>query len=126
MVKLISLFLLVSLLLSADAKMLKPNIDPSINSGLEKDCLACHQEQKIPSEFIYRRYLMKYSSKETIRKKLFSYLKSPSQQNSVMPPQFFGKYVVKEPTQLSDEILQKRIDDYIRLYDVGQKLFISK
>ena len=122
MVKLISVVLLALLPLSADIPIVNSNTD----SGLEKDCLACHQEQKIPSEFIYRRYLMKYSSKETIRQKLFSYLKSPSQQNSVMPPQFFGKYVVKEPTRLSDEILKKRIDDYIKLYDVGQKLFISK
>ncbi len=98
--------------------------DTVANLPLQRDCFDCHQTQKVSSEFIYRRYLMKYSSKDTIRERLFLYLKAPSQHNSVMPPQFFGKYVVKEPTQLNDETLKKRIDDYIRFYDVSKKLFI--
>ncbi len=98
--------------------------DTVANLPLQRDCFDCHQAQKVSSEFIYRRYLMKYSSKDTIRERLFLYLKAPSQHNSVMPPQFFGKYVVKEPTQLNDKILKERINDYIRFYDVSQKLFI--
>ena len=96
-----------------------------VDLPLQRDCLACHQTQKVPSEFIYRRYLMRYSSKDTIRERLFSYLKAPTQHSSVMPPQFFGKYIVKESTLLSDEILKERIDEYIRFYDVGKKLFIQ-
>ena len=98
--------------------------ETTVDSPLQEDCLACHEAQKVPSEFIYRRYLMKYSSKDTVKEKLFSYIKAPSQNNSVMPPQFFGKYVVKELTELDDGTLKERIDDYIKFYDVSKKLFV--
>ncbi len=116
MVKPILLFILSLFTLSADSPLPSPE--------LKRDCLLCHQEQKIPSEFIYRRYLMKYSSKETIKKRLFTYLQSPAQKNSIMPPQFFGKYMVKEPVLLKDEILKERIDAFIQFYDISRKIYV--
>jgi hypothetical protein len=91
---------------------------------LEKACLQCHTDQKIPSEAIYRRYLLKYSSRETIRQKMFSYLRSPSVEKSIMPPQFFSKFPITGRSELNDEILRQRIDDYIDYFDINPRLYV--
>ena len=116
MVKVILFLMLVILSLQGGSEAPSP--------GLERECLRCHTVQKIPSEAIYRRYLLKYSSKETIRQKMFSYLKSPSEEKSIMPPQFFGKFPLAGRLELDDTILHQRIDDYIDYFDINKKLYI--
>jgi len=98
--------------------------DKAASPELERECLQCHTAQKIPSEAIYRRYLLKYSSKETIRHKMFSYLRSPSVKKSVMPPQFFNKFSLTGRSELDDATLQKRVDEYIDYFDIGPRLYI--
>ncbi|MCF6245704.1 MAG: hypothetical protein L3J43_11810, partial [Sulfurovum sp.] len=55
--------------------------------SLENSCLACHKSEQIPSHMIYKKYLLKYSSKARIEAAMYKYLKSPKKSNSVMPPQ---------------------------------------
>ena len=93
---------------------------------LEKNCLNCHKKQKIPSELIYRRYLMHYSSKEIIKDKIFEYLKNPKKENSIMPNQFFLKFPMKKRVDLNNTILEKNIDRYIKFFDIKKKLILSK
>ncbi len=92
--------------------------------SLQKQCLACHEAQQIPSEMIYRRYLMRYSSKQTIKKKIFSYLQHPSVSTSIMPAPFFGKFPLKKATTLDDKRLERLIEAYIAHYDVDGKIVI--
>ena len=68
-------------------------------SELKEACLTCHIQQQIPSEMIYRRYLLKYSSTSVIKQKIYAYLKVPSTQTSIMhahtqliPPSYGTKY----------------------------------
>ena len=91
---------------------------------LERECLQCHDTQKIPSEAIYRRYLLKYSSKETIRQKMFSFLRSPSVEKSIMPSQFFNKFPLADRSELDDATLHQRVDDYIEYFDINPRLYI--
>ncbi|WP_294956961.1 hypothetical protein [Sulfurovum sp.] len=91
---------------------------------LQKACLSCHAQQQIPSEIIYRRYLLKYSSTSVIRQKIYAYLKAPSTQASIMPKPFFRKFPLKEPSELDDKTLQKLIDAYVDLYDVRMKIYV--
>jgi len=93
-----------------------------MESRLQQDCFRCHEEQKIPSEAIYRRYLLKYSSRDTIRKKMFEYLRHPSVQQSIMPQPFFNKFTIKEPSELEKRELQELIDAYVARFDVAGKL----
>jgi hypothetical protein len=72
---------------------------------------------------IYRRYLLKYSSKDVIRDKIYRYLRSPAIQESIMPPQFFSKFLLKEPTEMSNEELKDMIDGYMDYFDISHKLF---
>jgi len=122
MVKSIILFLIVLCSLWSSEKAVDLTVERY--SVLKRDCLRCHKTQKIPSEATYRRYLRKYSSKATIKEKMLAYLKAPSIKSSIMPPQFFGKFPIKEVSQLKEEALRDRIDDYIDYFDINKKLFI--
>lgn len=93
---------------------------------LQKECLQCHVEQQIPSDLVYRRYLMKYSTSERIQKAIFAYMKNPDQKHSIMPPQFFLKFAMKEATTLDDDMLQKIIQSYLNTFDVKKKLVLEE
>ena len=95
-----------------------------VPSNLKQNCLSCHVEQKIPSELIYRRYLLKYSTHKTIKEKLFDYLKNPKKEHSIMPKQFFLKFPQKEASDLNDSTLSESIDDYLNYFDVKKKLVL--
>jgi len=98
----------------------------SSQNELQQKCLACHRYHQIPSEMIYRRYLMRYSSKKIIKEKMFRYLKQPNKKNSIMPPPFFKKFPPKKPTKLDDATLSRMIKSYIQHYDISKKLKIVK
>ena len=92
--------------------------------SLQNACLSCHAQQQIPSEMIYRRYLLKYSSTSVIKQKIYAYLKAPSTQASIMPKPFFRKFPLNEPSKLDDKTLLELIDAYIDLYDVRKKIYV--
>ncbi len=102
------------------------DINPEDKLQLQKECIVCHVKQQIPSDLVYRRYLMKYSTVERIQKKMFTYLKTPDQKYSIMPPQFFLKFPMKGPSILDDATLQKMIKLYIRTLDVKKKLVLPE
>ena len=93
---------------------------------LKKACLSCHKEQQIPSDLIYRRYLMKYSTTERIEKAMFTYLKEPLHERSIMPPQFFLKFPMKPPMNMDDETLKREIRAYMKQFDIKKRLILEK
>jgi len=93
---------------------------------LENDCLSCHKAQQIPSKLMYRRYLMKYSTEARIEDAIFRYLKKPKKSTSIMPPQFFLKFPMKEALELEDERLHKNIKAYLKAFDIKKKLILKK
>jgi hypothetical protein len=86
--------------------------------------MSCHKEQKIPSELIYRRYLLKYSTNTKIKERLFKYLKNPKKETSIMPKQFFLKFPEKDALDLNDTALSKSIDIYLDYFDIKKKLVL--
>ena len=93
---------------------------------LQKECLQCHIDQQIPSALVYRRYLMKYSTFERMEGAIFAYIKDPDQKHSIMPPQFFLKFPMKEATALDDDRLQNMIKSYLNTFDVKKKLVLPQ
>jgi len=93
---------------------------PSIE--LKNSCLNCHIKQKIPSELIYRRYLLRYSSQKLIREKILQYLKNPQKENSIMPKQFFLKFPMKKGVDLNNTHL---IDEYLDFFDIQDDLVLQ-
>ena len=96
------------------------------SAKLEKNCLSCHVKQEIPSELVYRRYLLKYSTNFAIKERLFSYLKNPNKKNSIMPKQFFLKFPKKEASDMNETALLESIDDYLDYFDVRKRLILPK
>ncbi len=96
------------------------------NSKSKNNCIKCHIIQKIPSEFIYRRYLMRYSDKNIIKNKIIKYLNEPIKENSIMPKQFFLKFPMKNKSDISQIILKKNVDEYIELFDIKNRLSLDK
>ena len=114
--KIIKVFLANILLIS--------NISAEAPKIIQINCLNCHVKQKIPSELIYRRYLLKYSTNQKIKERLSSYLKNPKKENSIMPKQFFLKFPQKVALDLNETALDKSIDSYLNYFDVKKKLVL--
>ena len=112
--------ILITLIFSTVAQAEEPNL------LLQQNCLKCHSKQKIPSELLYRRYLMKFSTKERIKKSLLSYLKNPKKENSIMPQQFFLKFPPKEALDLNETVLEKSVEAYLDYFDVKDRLELEK
>jgi len=112
--------IIVILVLLLGVSMAEEEID------LAKNCLDCHATQQIPNTLIYRRYLMKYSTQERIAKAMLAYLNAPQKAHSIMPPQFFLKFPMKESLDVDEKILKKNIEAYIDRYDVKKALVLEK
>ncbi len=93
---------------------------------LQRHCLTCHQEQKIPSNLIYKRYLLKYSTQARIKAAIFSYLKHPEQQHSIMPSAFFLKFPMKAALSLDDATLKRAIKAYVAKFSLQKRLRLKK
>jgi len=93
---------------------------------LQQNCLKCHTEQKIPSELVYRRYLMKFSTKERMQKSIYSFLKNPKKENSIMPQQFFLKFPQKGVLDLNDTLLKESVEAYLDFFDIKKRLELEK
>ena len=93
------------------------------NIDLDKACLSCHQKQKIPSDLIYRRYLMMYSTDKAIATAMQLYLGNPKINNSIMPRQFFFKFSMKD--RLEMDSLSLYIEAYIKKFDIKKKLYLG-
>jgi hypothetical protein len=95
------------------------------DTALQNECLQCHQEQQIPSNLIYKRYLLKYSTNKTIADAIYSYIKNPKKEHSIMPLQFFLKFPMKKPLAIDDVRLRHNITAYINRYDIKKKLHVK-
>ncbi len=87
-----------------------------------KSCLACHAKHQIPDELIYKRYLLRYSTKERIKNAIINYLQNPNPKHSIMPPQFFTKFPQKPKQNFSKKELQKGVSEYIEHFDIQKRL----
>ena len=87
-------------------------------------CLSCHQQQQIPSALIYKRYLMKYSTNKRMEQAMFTYMKEPKKENSIMPAPFFLKFPMKEKISLKDENLHKYIQTYLEKFSMKKRLML--
>lgn len=92
----------------------------SVNASesFEDACIKCHKAKDIPNEILYKRYLLKYSSKENIKSAMTKYLKNPSLKETIMPQRYISKFGLKKASKLSDEELSKHIDTFMRKYKI--------
>ncbi|WP_309497773.1 hypothetical protein [Sulfurovum sp.] len=91
---------------------------------LQSNCLKCHMQEQIPTQLIYRRYLMTYSTQEEMQNAIFKYMKDPQKKNSIMPPPFFYKFPMKEVLDMDDKSLKQNIRIFLDYLDVKKKLIL--
>jgi len=89
---------------------------------LDENCLACHREQRLPDNLIYRRYLLRYSSPQRIEDALVAYLQHPVKERSIMPAEFFLRFPIKYANKLSPQMLRSHVRAYIDHFDVRKRL----
>ncbi len=94
--------------------------------SFKSTCLACHQQQQIPNDLMYKRYLMKYSTSRRMEEAMFTYMKDPKQEHSIMPAPFFLKFPMKEKISLDDSSLRKHIQAYLEEFDIKKKLMLEE
>jgi len=93
-----------------------------VANDLDKYCLSCHIQNKLPTKAIYKRYLMRFSTKKNMKNAMFNYLKEPTIQNSIMPKEFFLKFKPKNSLNLEDKQLDYLIDLFLDKYDIKKRL----
>lgn len=109
MVKIFSIILLLNTLVFAD--------------NFEEKCLSCHKELPLSFDTFYRYYLLKFSSNKAIKKAMFSFLKKPIKENSVMDKAIIDWLGLMPKINVQDKELLQLIDTYIQHYDVRKKLY---
>ena len=87
---------------------------------LQKYCNGCHQHQ-ISYRLIYKRALLKYSSKSRILKNLSNFLISPNNSKSILPPPMQRRFNPSSHPKFSKEIAQKAIIELIEKEDIIKK-----
>lgn len=102
------------------------NSEIQITKTLDDTCLSCHAQQQIPNRLVYKRYLMQYSTDKRMEEAIFTYLKNPSKKTSIMPPQFFLKFPMKEKLHLDDYQLRNGIRNYLKRFDLKAHIIIEK
>jgi hypothetical protein len=95
-----------------------------LQAGVERDCLSCHKEIKVPNKLIYKRYLMEYSTKEYMKDAIINYLKNPNKKNSIMPSVFFSKFPMKGAIRKDKKHLEKDVLEYLDKFDIKKKLIL--
>ncbi len=93
--------------------------EPSVM--VEKNCLSCHKAHAIPSELIYRRYLLRYSTHEAMKQAIVSYLSNPNPKNSIMPSPFFVKFPMKQSSTLDKPTLLRSTEEFLDYFDIKKR-----
>jgi hypothetical protein len=109
MVKKVTFLILLSLTLQA-------------KSLYEHNCVSCHEGMTITLDKFFFRYLLKYSSEAEVKKALFTYIKNPKTETSILEPWLINRIGVKKRSTLSDKELHEALDDYWTYYQVFGKL----
>lgn len=87
----------------------------SFGSDFKETCLSCHDSSEAPSlENVYYRYLLLYSSKERIVKRMYEFLTNPTKELSSMPKGVILNFGVHPKMDMSNlrEVILAYLNEY--------------
>jgi len=93
---------------------------------LPSHCSACHEEAGPPLTLIYRRYLMLYSSKERIRKRMIDFLIAPSKEKSALPEGMKNRFKPQNHPAFSPDVARKAVTKLIENEDLIPRIVVPK
>ncbi|MFK5881789.1 MAG: hypothetical protein QM482_06210 [Sulfurospirillum sp.] len=91
-------------------------------SVYQKNCVSCHDKLPVKIDKFFYRYLLKYSSAIETKYAMKLYLQNPKKKNSILNPALLKRFGVKKKTILSENELEKAIDEYWEKYKIFGKL----
>jgi len=91
-------------------------------SEFDRNCLNCHGDD-FKFHVIMKKYTLKYSSEQRIKKAMFEYLKEPAAERSILPAEYINRFGIKEKSALDDEKLMRMIDIYYKEFNLPSKLY---
>jgi len=96
----------------------------TLNASIfETNCASCHKSFPVEIDKFLYRYILKYSSEESVKIALIEYLKNPTKGKSVMPEPFILRFGIKKRSTLSNIELKRAIDDYWLMYKINGTLY---
>ncbi len=99
---------------------------PAKKTAALSQCAACHNASAPPLSLVYRRYLMLYSSKERIQKRMIDFLLAPSKAKSSMPEGMKNRFNPQKHPAFSPQIAKKAVDTLIEKEDLIQKIIVRE
>jgi hypothetical protein len=90
-------------------------------NDFETNCMSCHGED-FKFNIIMKKYTLKYSSQKAIKNAMFTYLKNPTLETSILPLEYIKKFGIKDKSVLDDTTLKEMINVYYQKYNVASKL----
>jgi hypothetical protein len=90
-----------------------------------KICTVCHETAAPPFSLVYRRYLMLYSSKARIEKRMVNFLTAPSKKRSSMPEGMKNRFNPQEHPAFDAQTVHKAVKALIRKEDLIPKIVVS-
>lgn len=89
-------------------------------------CLVCHENSAPPFAMVYRRYLVLYSSKSKIKKRMIDFLTSPSRKKSSMPEGMKRRFYPESHPVYSYDEVNKSVTELIHREDIIPKITFQK
>ncbi len=95
-------------------------------SQVPKRCTACHEKSAPPLPLVYRRYLMLYSSKARIQKKMVDFLSAPSKEKSAMPEGMKNRFNPQNHPAFATSVAKEAVDKLIEKEDLIPRIVVPK
>jgi len=92
------------------------------NDVFDKECVYCHKMLTVSLKDVYFKYLLRYSSEESVKSVMLYYLKNPTKELSVMPKEYIKIFGIKEKSKLDEKSLKEAVDIYWNRYKVFGKI----
>ncbi len=89
-------------------------------------CVQCHQKDAPPLFRIYRRYLLLYSSKKRIERKMVEFLTFPSLDKSVMPLGMRKRFNPATHPAFGVDIAKRAVQELIEKEDIVKRIIVPK
>lgn len=91
----------------------------------ERRCLTCHEVSAPPLSLVYRRYLMLYSSKDRIEKRMVSFLTAPSKEKSSMPEGMKNRFNPQNHPVFEKEEARRAVKRVIEKEDLIKRIVVK-
>ena len=88
-------------------------------------CAVCHEKSAPPLSLIYRRYLMLYSSKERIQKRMIDFLSAPSKAKSAMPEGMKNRFNPQKHPVFIPRVARKAVDKLIEQENLVSRIIFE-